>query len=176
MTCPTRAIAAMTLITLCSSAGSATGFEIESSAFEDGGEIATKYTCEGQDLSFPLSWSGVPDGAKSLVLVVDDPDAPGTTWVHWLLYDLPARDGSLPEGVDRDRLPAGTGEGQNDWKRTGYGGPCPPTGRHRYFVKLYALDTKLDDLGPATQARVAKAMRGHILQSAQIVGTYQKHH
>ncbi len=149
--------------------------DVESRAFEDGGEIARKYTCEGKDVSFPLRWSGVPDGAKGLVLVVDDPDAPGTTWVHWILYNLPARPGSLAEGVEQDRLPAGTRQGQNDWKRTGYGGPCPPAGRHRYVVKLYALDTKLGDVGPATKAQMENAMSGHILQAARIVGTYRKH-
>lgn len=149
---------------------------LTSSAFEANGEIPAKYTCEGADVSPPLSWSGVPDGAKSLVLIVDDPDAPDPrapklTWVHWVLYDLPPSATGLPEG---GALPKGTREGRNDWKKTGYGGPCPPVGRHRYFHKLYALDTTLGDLDAPTKADVEKAMKGHVLAEAVLIGTYEK--
>ena len=152
---------------------------ITSPSFEPRGEIPAKYTCEGQDVSPALSWSGVPNGAKSLALIVDDPDAPdpkapNMTWVHWVLYGLPATAKGLPEGVSDEDLPDGTRQGQNDWKRSGYGGPCPPIGRHRYFFKLYALDTVLPDLGAPTKAALEKAMEDHILAKAELVGTYQK--
>ncbi|MBI2382765.1 MAG: YbhB/YbcL family Raf kinase inhibitor-like protein [Gammaproteobacteria bacterium] len=152
--------------------------QLMSSAFAPNGAIPVKYTCEGQDVSPPLTWADVPAGAKSLALIVDDPDAPDPaaprmTWVHWVLYNLPAGATGLPEGVKA--LPVGTLEGINDWKRTGYGGPCPPVGRHRYFHKLYALDTVLPDLGRPTKARLEQAMKGHVLGEAQLVGTYRKH-
>ena len=141
--------------------------------------MAAKYTCEGRDLAPPLKWSGVPDGARSLALIMDDPDAPDPkaprmTYVHWVLYNLPPDSGGLPEGVTSKTLPAGTLEGLNDWKRTGYGGPCPPIGRHRYFHKLYALDVVLKDLKQPTKAQLLKAMEGHVLARAEIVGTYKK--
>ncbi len=150
---------------------------ITSEAFSHNGEIPSKYTCEGQDVSPPLSWSGLPAGTKSLVLIVDDPDAPDPaaprmTWVHWVLYNIPATASGLPEAVKT--LPPGTREGLNDWRRTGWGGPCPPVGRHRYFFKLYALDTVLPDLGAATKPKVEEAMKGHVLARAELVGTYQK--
>jgi len=153
--------------------------QLTSAAFVHNGEIPAKYTCEGQDISPPLSWSSVPSGAKSLALIVDDPDAPDPkapkmTWVHWVLYDIPPTVTELPEGVAREALPPGTREGLNDWGRTGYGGPCPPIGRHRYFHKLYALDTTLGDLGTPTKATLEKAMAGHILASAELIGTYEK--
>jgi hypothetical protein len=152
---------------------------LESSGFANGGEIPQKYTCEGEDVSPPLAWREVPTGAQSLVLIVDDPDAPDPaaprmTWVHWVLYELPADSKGLPEAVSAAKLPAGTRQGRNDWKRTGYGGPCPPIGRHRYFHKLYALDAKLGDLGGATKAELERAMQGHVLAQAELVGTYQK--
>jgi Raf kinase inhibitor-like YbhB/YbcL family protein len=152
---------------------------LTSPAFAHRGEIPAKFTCEGQDTSPPLRFSGVPSGAKSLVLIVDDPDAPDprapkTTWVHWVLYNLPPTTRELPEAVSPRELPAGTGEGLNDWKRTGYGGPCPPIGRHRYFHKLYALDRLLPDLGAPTRASLEAAMDGHVLAKAELVGTYQK--
>jgi Raf kinase inhibitor-like YbhB/YbcL family protein len=155
------------------------GFELTSPAFTPGGAIPALYTCEGSDVSPPLEWTRVPAGARSLVLIVDDPDAPDPkaprmTWVHWVLYDLPPVAGRLAEGVRASDLPAGTREGRNDWKRTGYGGPCPPIGRHRYFHKLYALDVVLPDLGPATKAEVEKAMEGHVAGKAELVGTYEK--
>jgi Raf kinase inhibitor-like YbhB/YbcL family protein len=150
---------------------------LTSSAFSPGSHIPVEYTCEGNDRSPPLAWSGAPAGTKSLVLVVDDPDAPDPaaprmTWVHWVLYNLPPDCNGLPEGVAA--LPAGTREGLNDWKHTGYGGPCPPIGRHRYFHKLYALDTMLPDLGRPEKARIEQAMQGHILAQAELIGTYQK--
>jgi Raf kinase inhibitor-like YbhB/YbcL family protein len=136
--------------------------------------IPSVYTCEGADTAPLLEWSGAPEGTKSFALIVDDPDAPDPkapkmTYVHWVLYDIPA-------GVSRldAAMPPGAREGLNDWKRTGYGGPCPPIGRHRYFFKLYALDTTLGDLGQATKASVEAAMRGHVIGQAELMGTYQK--
>lgn len=153
--------------------------KITSDAFENNGEIPIKYTCEGQDIAPRLSWEGIPEGAKSLVLIVDDPDAPDPnapkmTWVHWVLYNIPPNSNGLPEGAASEDLPPGTKEGLNDWKRTGYGGPCPPIGRHRYFHKLYALDVALEGLHKPTKEEVVKAMEGHILGQAEIIGTYQK--
>jgi len=151
---------------------------IGSSAFAQHGAIPGKYTCEGEDSSPPLEWSGVPAGARSLVLIVDDPDAPDpaapkTTWVHWVLYNLPPDGAGLTEAVKS--LPPGTREGLNDWKRTGYGGPCPPIGRHRYFHKLYALDSVLPDLGKPTKTKLEAAMKGRVLAHAELVGTFRKH-
>ncbi len=154
-------------------------FTITSAAFREGGEIPVRHTCEGDDLSPPLSWFGLPAGTKSLALIVDDPDAPDParprmTYVHWVLYGIPPTASGLAEGIRRDALPAGTREGLNDWKRAGYGGPCPPVGRHRYFFKLYALDANLGDLGKTTKAQLLGAMTGHILAEAQLMGTYEK--
>jgi Raf kinase inhibitor-like YbhB/YbcL family protein len=153
--------------------------KLTSSAFSTGGNIPVEHTCEDANLSPPLSWSGIPAGTKSLVLIVDDPDAPDPaaprmTWVHWLLYNLPPAAAGLPEDIAPAALPAGTHEGINDWKRTGYGGPCPPIGRHRYFHKLYALDTLLPDLVRPTKNQLEKAMQGHVLTQAELIGTYQK--
>jgi Raf kinase inhibitor-like YbhB/YbcL family protein len=153
--------------------------KILSPAFAENASIPAKYTCEGDDVSPPLTWTGVPEGTKSLALIVDDPDAPDPkaprmTWVHWVLYNLPPDATGLAEGVATGALPAGTEDGCNDWKRTGYGGPCPPIGRHRYFFKLYALDTTLSGLSEPTKAKVEAAMRGHVLAEAQLIGTYQK--
>jgi Raf kinase inhibitor-like YbhB/YbcL family protein len=152
---------------------------LSSPVFAAGGDIPALYTCEGKDISPPLQWTGIPPGAKSLVLIVDDPDAPDPkapkmTWVHWLLYNIPPTATGLPEAVTSQALPRGTLEGKNDWKRTGYGGPCPPIGRHRYFHKLYALNQVLPDLHQPTKAQLEKAMQGHILVSAVVVGLYQK--
>jgi len=157
----------------------AMSMQLSSTNFEPHGAIPSVHTCDGRDLSPPLAWAGVPDGTRSLVLVVDDPDAPDPakprmTWVHWVLYDLPSSASGLAEAVQSSGLPPGTREGLNDWKRTGYGGPCPPVGRHRYFFKLYALDAVLGDLGPATKAAVEAAMAGHVLEQAELVGTYQR--
>jgi len=153
--------------------------EIESPAFAAHAEIPTLYTCEGEDRSPPLAWRDGPGGVSSLALIVDDPDAPDPaapqrTWVHWVLFDIPPEARGLPEGVARDALPAGTREGRNDWNRTGYGGPCPPIGRHRYFFKLYALDTDLTGLSTASKADVERAMKGHVIDSGELVGTYEK--
>jgi len=150
---------------------------ITSSAFAHNGSIPKQYTCEGKDISPPLTWSGIPGKAKSLALIVDDPDAPDPaaprmTWVHWVVYNLPVSSTGLAEAAKS--LPAGALEGLNDWQRTGYGGPCPPIGRHRYFHKLYALDTVLPDLKKPNKARLEQAMKGHIVAEAQLIGTYQK--
>jgi len=152
---------------------------ISSPAFPHEGAIPAAFTCEGDDRSPALEWSGVPAGAQSLALIVDDPDAPDPrapklTYVHWVLYDIPCDSTGLPEGVTRRALPAGTREGRNDWKRTGYGGPCPPIGRHRYFFKLYALDTTMPDLGAATKQELEAAMQGHVRAQATLMGTYEK--
>lgn len=154
-------------------------FIIDSPAFPPHGPIPALYTCEGRDRSPPLRWHDLPAGTKSLVLIVDDPDAPDpaapqTTWVHWVLANLPPDSAGLPEGVASVQLPQGTVEGINDWQRAGYGGPCPPIGRHRYFHKLYALDALLPGLRRPTKAQVEQAMQGHVLASAELVGTYQK--
>jgi hypothetical protein len=153
--------------------------EISSPVFENGGAIPARFTCEGQDTSPPLEWRGAPPGTKSLVLIVDDPDAPDPaaprmTWVHWVLANLPPDTAGLAEAVPAGSLPAGTVEGVNDWKRTGYGGPCPPIGRHRYFHKLYALDRDLAGLKHPPKVQVEAAMQGHVLAQAELVGTYQK--
>jgi Raf kinase inhibitor-like YbhB/YbcL family protein len=152
---------------------------IESEAFAHNAEIPKRHTCDGEDRSPPLTFSGIPPAATSLVLIVDDPDAPDPaapkmTWVHWVLYNLPPMTAGLREALPAAQLPAGTREGQNDWKRGGYGGPCPPVGRHLYFFKLYALDIALPDLGLATKAQLEAAMKGHVLAEAQLVGTYRK--
>jgi Raf kinase inhibitor-like YbhB/YbcL family protein len=152
---------------------------LKSSAFSNKGKIPAQYTCEGADLSPPLAWSDPPAGTKSYVLIVDDPDAPDPkapqmTWVHWLLYNLPGAASRLAESAAIGGLPAGTLEGTNDWKRTGYGGPCPPIGEHRYFHKLYALDTVLPDLHNPSKGALEQAMAGHILGSAELVGVFQK--
>ena len=153
--------------------------KLTSPNFAPNGEIPAKFTCEGDDISPALHWSGLPAGTKSLALIVDDPDAPDPkaprmTWVHWVLYDIPANATGLPQAVTSSQLPAGTREGRNDWKRTGYGGPCPPIGQHRYFHKLYALDTVLPDLHSPTKAALEQAMEGHVLGKAELIGTYQK--
>ena len=171
---------AMASLPLCSSGKEGVmSLTLQSPAFAHDTAMPGQYTCDGDGVSPPLRWSGVPSTARSLALIVDDPDAPDPaapqrTWVHWVLYNLPAAAGSLPEGVGRDALPAGTREGSNDWKRTGYGGPCPPVGRHRYFHKLYALDTVLPDLGRVTKARLEQAMGGHVLAHTELIGTYEK--
>ena len=152
---------------------------ITSPVFSENGEIPTRFTCQGEDISPALNWDGVPEGAASLALIVDDPDAPDPaapkmTWVHWVLYNIPVEASGLPEAVPSGSLPSGTLEGLNDWTRTGYGGPCPPIGRHRYFHKLYALDMKLPDLGTPTKASLLEAMQGHVLEEAVLMGTYSK--
>jgi Raf kinase inhibitor-like YbhB/YbcL family protein len=152
---------------------------LTSTAFSQGGEIPSHYTCEGEDIAPPLEWAGVPEAARSLVLIVDDPDAPDPkaprmTWVHWVLYNLSPDTHGLPEGATSNDLPPGTQEGLNDWNRTGYGGPCPPIGRHRYFHKLYALDTALTGLDQPRKADIEAAMAGHVIEQAELLGTYEK--
>jgi Raf kinase inhibitor-like YbhB/YbcL family protein len=152
---------------------------VTSPAFPPGGEIPKVHTCEGADTSPAVAWAGVPGHAKSLALIVDDPDAPDPraprmTYVHWVLYNVPPTATGLAEGAGRGGLPPGTLEGTNDWKRTGYGGPCPPIGRHRYFFKLYALDTLLPDLSRPSKARLEKALSGHVIEKAELIGTYEK--
>ena len=151
---------------------------LESSAFAAGGEIPVRYTCEGDDVSPPLSWQAAPGGVRTIALIVDDPDAPDPaapkmTWVHWVVYNLPAAVTSLAEGAS-GRLPPGARDGRNDWRRTGYGGPCPPIGRHRYVHKLYALDAELPDLREPTKAQIEAAMAPHVLARAELIGTYAK--
>jgi Raf kinase inhibitor-like YbhB/YbcL family protein len=152
---------------------------LKSSAFDNGGEIPSKYTCEGEDVSPPLVWTGVPETARSLVLIIDDPDAPDPKapkmiWVHWVLYNIPPDVSGLPEGIVPAKLQPGMVEGLNDWKRIGYGGPCPPIGRHRYFHKLYALDTVLEGMNTPTKTKVEAAMKGHVIAQTELMGTYQK--
>ena len=144
---------------------------LHSEAFAAGAEIPRLYTCDGSDSAPPLSWSGVPAGTKSLTLIVDDPDAPGGTWVHWIVYNVPAAGGKLPAG---GVLPKGALQGSNSWKKTAYGGPCPPSGRHRYSHRLYALDTVLPDLHGPGKATLEQAMQGHVLAQAELIGTYQR--
>jgi Raf kinase inhibitor-like YbhB/YbcL family protein len=151
---------------------------LTSPAFKQNGQIPSKYTCEGDDISPPLAWEGVPEETKSLVLIIDDPDAPDPkapqrVWVHWVVYNIPADTKALPENAGKAGLPTGVTLGVNDFTKTAYGGPCPPIGRHRYFHKLYALDTTLD-LRKATKTAIEQAMKGHVLASAELIGTYQK--
>jgi Raf kinase inhibitor-like YbhB/YbcL family protein len=149
---------------------------LESPDFTHMGEIPKRYTCDGDDVAPALNWSNLPAGTQSLALIVDDPDAPDPAapklvWVHWVLYNIPASSTGLAAATEK--LPAGTLHGLNDWKRTGYGGPCPPIGRHRYFFKLYALDALLPDLDNPDKSQLEKAMAGHILAQTELIGTYQ---
>ena len=152
---------------------------ITSPSFMHDHMILPRHTCDGLNTSPTLVWSGMPAGTKSLALIVDDPDAPDPaapkmTWVHWMLYNIPHDASGLAEGVAVNDLPAGTLEGVNDWHRTGYGGPCPPVGKHRYFFKLYALDIVLPDLKHPTKAALEKAMQGHVLAQSELIGLYQR--
>ncbi|MCU0255288.1 MAG: YbhB/YbcL family Raf kinase inhibitor-like protein [Vicinamibacterales bacterium] len=152
---------------------------LSSPDFAHEGDIPARFTCEGDDVSPALRWTGVPAGARSLALVVDDPDAPDPAaprrvWVHWVLYNLPAADGELATAIPSRMLPGQTLPGKNDWGRTGYGGPCPPIGRHRYFFRLHALDVMLPDLRQPTRAQLDAAMQGHVLETAGLMGRYQK--
>jgi Raf kinase inhibitor-like YbhB/YbcL family protein len=154
-------------------------FTLASPAFAPRGAIPKRHTCDGEDVSPPLAWTGAPAATKSFALVVDDPDAPDpaapkVVWVHWVLYDLPATCAILPAGLAAKDLPPGTREGHNDWKQAGWRGPCPPIGRHRYFHKLYALDIVLPDLHRPTRAALERAMAGHVLAQTELVGTYQR--
>ncbi|MCP3136499.1 YbhB/YbcL family Raf kinase inhibitor-like protein [Pyxidicoccus xibeiensis] len=154
---------------------------LTSARFKDGDLIPIAYTGEGEDLSPPLQWSNLPAGTKSLALIVEDPDAPDPknpqmTWSHWVLYNIPVSAQSLTEGANADTLPPGTKQGVNDFKRQGYGGPMPPVGTHRYFFRLYALDTVLPDLDRPTRLDLLDAMDGHILGEAELIGLYHKVH
>lgn len=154
-------------------------FSLRSTSFDHEGAIPAKHTCQGDETAPPLAWSGAPAETKSFALIADDPDAPDpraprTIWVHWVLYNLPATASALPEGATAADLPPGTREGINDFRQPGYGGPCPPIGRHRYFFKVYALDVVLPDLRTPTKAALEKAMNGHVLVQAQLMGTYEK--
>lgn len=154
-------------------------FKLSSSAFAPNGSIPSKYTCEGDDTSPPLEWTDSPSGTKGFALIVDDPDAPDPakpqrTYVHWVVYNIPAGTTKLAENAANSGLPGGAMQGSNDWNRQTYGGPCPPIGRHRYFHKLYALDSELDGLNNPTKADLEKAMQGHVLGKAELVGTYEK--
>lgn len=149
--------------------------DLFSSAFKDGDSIPRKYTCDDADISPPLIWENVPEGTVSFALISDDPDAPVGIWVHWVMFNLPAGKRSLPENVPKNRqLDDGTIQGTTDFRRPGYGGPCPPGGTHRYFFKLYALDTMLDLEPGATKAAVEQAMQGHILDTAELMGKYKR--
>jgi Raf kinase inhibitor-like YbhB/YbcL family protein len=153
--------------------------KITSTAFPPGGSIPSKYTCEDRDLSPPLAWSGAPPGTKTFALIVDDPDAPDPAkpqrvYVHWVLYNIPAATIALPENASKKGLPKGAVQGKNDWAKAEYGGPCPPIGRHRYFFKLYALDTELTGLSSPTKGDLERAMNGHVLDSGELIGAYQK--
>ena len=149
--------------------------QLTSPAFAQNGEIPREHTCDGEDVSPALEWKGLPPGTGSLALIVDDPDAPDPkapkmTYVHWVLYDIPTSEVRIGRGGS----PKGARDGKNDWKRTGYGGPCPPIGRHRYFFKLYALDAMLGDLQTPTKDRLLEAMKGHVIEETQLMGTYQR--
>ncbi len=165
-------------IVACSAAADKNGkvktMELTSSAFKEGETIPAKYTCDARDVSPPLAWQGTPTNAKSLALIADDPDAPSGTWVHWVLYDLPAHVTELPEDVAKTQhIPQGATQGLNDFRHLGYGGPCPPPGKpHRYFFKLYALDTRLDLKPGATKKEVERAMANHVLAQGQLMGRY----
>ena len=149
--------------------------KITSSDFEDNGLIPARYTCDGADISPPLRWDGVPEGTGSIALICDDPDAPMGTWVHWVLFNLPAETKELAENVPTDgTLTNGAKQGITDFGRTGYGGPCPPSGTHRYFFKIYALDMEIDLTPSATKNDLVKAMEGHILGQGQLVGKYKR--
>ncbi len=147
-----------------------------STEFSGGSPIPVRYTCDGPDVSPPLSWSDAPDGVVSFALICDDPDAPAGTWVHWVIFNIPADADGLPEGVPTEGVLAdGSVQGINDFRRVGYGGPCPPRGKpHRYYFKLYALDARLELGAGATKRDVLRAMEGHVLAEAQLMGTYRR--
>ena len=151
-------------------------FTISSSSFQNGANIPKKFTCDGTDVSPELRWSSPPAGTQSFALIADDPDAPVGTWTHWVLFDLPAETTSLPENVAKvEELPTGGRQGRNDFRKIGYGGPCPPPGKpHRYFFKLYALDTRLNLKPGASKQEIEQAMQGHILGKAELMGKYQR--
>lgn len=155
--------------------GPSTPFEVTSTAFDAQASIPATYTCDGEDISPPLSWSDPPQGTQSFALICDDPDAPSGTWVHWMLFNIPADRRSLPENIRaQDELSDGSLHGRNSWGRRDYGGPCPPSGTHRYVFTLYALDTELPLEAGATKGSVLEAIEGHTLAQAELVGTYSR--
>ena len=148
---------------------------VKSSVFSEGAMIGAKYTCDGEDVSPPLSWSGAPEQSESFALICDDPYAPAGTWVHWVFYDIPVSISELPEKISGAEKPkTGGTQGVNDFRKIGYGGPCPPGGTHRYIFRLYALDTSLELVGGASRAELVAAMEGHILAQAELSGTYTR--
>jgi Raf kinase inhibitor-like YbhB/YbcL family protein len=149
--------------------------KLTSSAFTEGAMIPVKYTCDGQNISPPLAWTDVPGGTRALALIYDDPDAPAGLWVHWVVFNLPRDATGLPEGVPPDKtLAIGGVQGMNSGRRLGYGGPCPPSGTHRYYFKLYALDNALSLGSNATAKDLQAAMKGHILAETQLMGRYTR--
>lgn len=155
--------------------GKMMAFTLTSPAFTQNGTIPSKYTCDGQDISPPLAWHDPPTGTQSFALIADDPDAPMRTWVHWVIYNIPDDARELSEGIPQDaELPDGSRQGKNSWPKTGYGGPCPPSGTHRYFFKLYALDIVLDLESGANKKQLLRAMEGHILAETELMGKYSR--
>ncbi len=149
--------------------------EITSTEFREGESIPSKYSCDGQDISPPLAWKDIPEGAKSLALIADDPDAPGKTWVHWVVYDVPPTVNGFSESVPAsEKLEKGGTQGINDFKRIGYGGPCPPSGEHRYYFKLYALDQVLNEPPGLSKQKLEQLMEGKILDQCSLMGTYAR--
>ncbi len=174
ISCLTAAIGSLVLGVV--GTADADGLNLSSEAFAHGDVIPTPYTCDGRDVSPPLAWSGIPNGTHSLVLIVSDHDAPRGTWYHWVLYAIPPELSGLPENVDPRELSAAIHDGMNSWKRSGYSGPCPPAGRHRYFFHLYALDRVLAEVPQQPNAmELYQAMQGHVLGKAVLMGTYARH-
>ena len=171
---PGRSAVAPTTVDLIPRGGYAMSFEIHTNAFSEGGMIPKKYTCDGGDVSPELRWSNAPSGAQSFALIADDPDAPVGTWTHWIAWNIPASDAKLPEGIPKtENLHDGIRQGKNDFKRIGYGGPCPPPGRpHRYFFKLYALGIQLDIKAGASRSELEQSMKGHVLGKAEVMRNY----
>jgi Raf kinase inhibitor-like YbhB/YbcL family protein len=148
---------------------------VASKAFSNGGMIPTKYTCDGADISPPISWSAGPEGTRSYAIIADDPDAPAGTWVHWVIYDIPKGVTSLPEGVQKSKsIDSGADHGTNDFRKYGYGGPCPPGGTHRYYFKVYALDILLGKGPGLTKKQLLAVMEGHILAQGELMGKYSR--
>lgn len=171
-------ILALAVVSSSAPAQEERAMRLTSTAFEHNTAIPSKHTCQGSDTSPPLAWSGLPEGTETLALIVDDPDAPDPkapkmTWVHWVAYNLPPGPGGLEEGASAMGMPEGAGQGMNSWNRIGYGGPCPPVGEHRYFHKLYALDSRIEVDRPDKDALLS-AMEGHVLDKAELIGTYEK--
>jgi hypothetical protein len=171
----TRTVVLLGLLAALSIPGGSMALQVKSSVFSEGGSIPAQYTCDGKDVSPPLSWSGIPAGTKSLALVCDDPDAPAGVWVHWVVYNIPASTSGLPEAVPaRDEIAGGGLQGKNDFRKTGYGGPCPPGGTHRYVFTVYALDFDVTLAAGATKAQLLAAVRGHVLAEGKLTGKYSR--